>query len=299
MRHQARQVFLCMLVACVTLPVRAELLTSEDSEEAVAEQTPKLKRQLAAAGFEWGAPIFVRIYKQSNQLELWLKKGERFSLFRTYPICEHSGVLGPKLAQGDDQAPEGFYSVTADWMHPFSSYHLAFNIRYPNNYDRLLGRTGSAIMVHGGCSSSGCFAMTDDGIEEIYTLAQTALLNGQASFKVHVFPFPLTDANLAAQKHSKWHAFWTNLKEGYDYFETHGVPPTEFAVDGRYRFEEMTADCSLEACAGNSCQTQAAAQEKALDSLWQDMMAAQAELASAQEKAPGSELTGASATAVD
>ncbi len=289
----------------ITAPARAELLFSEDSREAVEQQTPILKEQLREAGFEWGAPIFVRIFKQSNQLELWLKKGERFELFRSYPICERSGYLGPKISQGDEQAPEGFYSVIADWMHPFSDFHLAFNIRYPNDHDRMLGRTGSAIMVHGGCSSSGCFAMTDEGIEEIYTLAEVALLNGQERFKVHVFPFPLTDENLARHRKNKWHDFWLNLKEGSDLFEANGVPPNEYVVDGRYMFEETSVQCAVAECQDEDCVRQSQLSEQAVNSLWRELMKEEAaaeeaaSLAAAQENAPPGEPDGALSITVD
>lgn len=274
MRTAAFSLFFALLVAFV-LPASAELLTSEDSEEAVARQTPRLKQQLKKAGFEFGAPLFVRIFKQPNQLELWLKKGTRFELFRTYAICYRSGFLGPKLYQGDDQAPEGFYSVTADWMHPFSDYHLAFNIRYPNDLDSQLGRTGSAIMVHGGCSSSGCFAMTDEAIEEIYTLAEAALRNGQETFKVHVFPFHLTERNLARHRNSRWYDFWQNLKTGYDLFLTNGVPANEFVVEGHYEFEEITAHCALPECEGEACEQSLIVADEAIDSLWQEIIAEQ------------------------
>lgn len=297
--QQSVRFFLAGMALLLSAQASGEMLFSEDSREAVARQTPILKKQLAAAGFEWGAPIFIRIYKLSNELELWLKKGERFELFRTYPVCERSGYLGPKLAQGDDQAPEGFYSVTADWMHPFSDFHLAFNIRYPNDHDRMLGRTGSAIMVHGGCSSSGCFAMTDDRIEEIYTLAEVALLNGQQNFKVHVFPFPMTDANLVQHKNSRWYKFWLNLKEGSDLFAANGVPPNEYVVDGRYMFEESSVQCAMTACEGNDCVLQDQLNEKAVNSLWIELMkedAASESLDPAQEKAPPDEPDGALST---
>ncbi len=282
--HKTLRILLTALILAGASPAGAELLFSEDSQEAVARQTPRLKAQLAKAGFEFGTPIFVRIFKQSNTLELWLQKGGKFELFRTYPICERSGALGPKQVQGDDQAPEGFYSVNADWMHPFSDFHLAFNIRYPNDYDSLLGRTGSAIMVHGGCSSSGCFAMTDEGIEEIYTLAEAALLNGQAGFKVHVFPFPLTAANLEKNRNSRWYDFWVNLKEGYDLFEAYRIPPNEFVVDGRYEFEETSTHCAVAECDAEVCETRQNAQAQALDSLWLEVMEQQArdEMAAAE-----------------
>lgn len=223
------------------------LVYSEESIEARARVTPRLKRELAAQGFEWGAPIYVRIFKQPRKLELWLEQADRsFRLFKSYPICEFAGGLGPKRARGDDQVPEGFYSVNPHWMHPFSDYHLAFNVRYPNDYDAYYERTGANIMVHGGCSSSGCIAMTDARIEEIYTLAEAAIRGGQPYFKVHIFPFPLTEANLQAHAKSPWHDFWRNLKEGYDLFEVNRVPPEDYFADGRYQFLETAATASCD-----------------------------------------------------
>ncbi len=128
-----------------------------------------LKAALAAAGMALGDPAHLRIFKRESRLEVWLRPagGPRFALFRSYPICAWSGTLGPKLMEGDRQAPEGFYRVGRRQLNPQSRHHLAFNLGFPNAYDRALGRTGSALMVHGGCSSVGCFAMTDAAIEEI------------------------------------------------------------------------------------------------------------------------------------
>jgi len=182
-------------------------------------------------------PILVRIFKAESELEIWKQKDDgHYYHMKTYPICAYSGILGPKLKQGDRQAPEGFYVVNEDLMNPQSKYHLAFNMGYPNAYDRALGRTGANLMVHGDCSSRGCYAMTDAVMEEIYTIAREAFAGGQESFQVHAFPFRMTAANLAANRDNDWHAFWANLKEGYDYFEkTRLAPP--FAVCGeRYVF---------------------------------------------------------------
>ncbi len=225
------------------------LVYSEESIEARARVMPRLKRELAAQGLEWGTPVFVRIFKQPRVLELWLAEASGiFKLFRTYPICEFAGGLGPKRSRGDDQVPEGFYSVNPHWMHPFSDYHLAFNVRYPNDYDHFYARTGANIMVHGGCDSAGCIAMTDARIEEIYTLAEAAIRGGQPYFKVHIFPFPLTEANLKKYEKSRWLAFWQNLKEGYDLFEVSRVPPEEYVADGRYHFVETAsyASCDIQ-----------------------------------------------------
>jgi len=213
--------------------------SSKRAEEVRGRVGPILKRELAAKGLDYGAPVFMRVFKESRELEVWVEHRDgKFRLFKTYAIAAFSGSLGPKLAEGDGQAPEGFYHVPTKMMHPTSSYHLAFNLGYPNAYDRAHGRTGSFLMVHGNRVSIGCYAMTDARIEEIYTLADAALRKGQTFFRVHCFPFRMTAERLAkvTKKEAKWGAFWANLKAGYDYFETHGVPPDVTVKGKRYAF---------------------------------------------------------------
>ena len=210
--------------------------SSDRSERAIEKVRPDLAERLRAKGMRWGDPVFIRIFKRNRELELWVRKGEAFALFETYPICRYSGELGPKLKEGDLQAPEGFYEVTPKLMNPWSQFHLSFNIGYPNTFDRAHGRTGSYIMVHGNCVSTGCFAMTDAKIEEIYALVDAALRKGQKRVPVHVFPFPLTEERLAPMGQSPWLDFWQNLKEGYDYFETRKTLPKVGLERGRYSF---------------------------------------------------------------
>ncbi len=211
---------------------------SARSREVTARQAALLAPRLAARGQKLGAPVFVRVFKQELALEVWLEKDGRFTLFDTWKIAYHSGTLGPKLAEGDLQSPEGFYFVPPGMLNPNSRFHLAFDLGYPNAFDRALGRTGSFILVHGKDVSTGCFAMTDPGIEEIYTLVEAALRAGQPFFRVHVFPFRMTDANLKAHARSPHRAFWENLKEGHDWFEARGVPPDVGVRAGRYVFRE-------------------------------------------------------------
>lgn len=200
---------------------------SSRSKAAAVRVTPGLQQALAQKKLQFGAPIFIRIFKQTKELEIWVGAADRrYELFKTYPICTYSGALGPKRRVGDNQAPEGFYRVAAAQMNPYSSYHLSFNLGYPNAYDRALQRTGSALMVHGNCVSIGCYAMGDGAIEEIYTLADAALRGGQTAFDVHVFPFRLTDDALKSYEKHRWYAFWQELKTGYDAFEKTHVPPT-------------------------------------------------------------------------
>lgn len=200
---------------------------------------PALERDLKAAGLEFGAPVFIRAFKKERVLELFVqnRRSGRFELFRSYPIVAASGNPGPKLAEGDGQVPEGFYVVPPSAMKPGSRYHLAFNIGYPNEFDRSQGRTGSLIMVHGNRVSIGCLAMTDAKIEEIYTLCTAAHAGGQRFFRVHIFPFRMTDVRMKRAAGSEWEAFWKNLMQGYDRFEKTRIPPEVAVKDKRYVFE--------------------------------------------------------------
>ena len=181
------------------------------------------------------APIFVRIFKEESEFEVWKQRDDgHFYHFKTYPICNWSGEVGPKIIQGDRQAPEGFYTVARSQMNPNSQFHLAFNIGYPNAYDRANKRTGDALMVHGKCKSAGCYAMTDALVEEIYALAREAFIGGQDGFQVHAFPFRMTDANLARYPSHPAMKFWATMKEGYDYFELTRKVPDVLVCDRKY-----------------------------------------------------------------
>lgn len=193
-----------------------------------------LEGRLAAHGLEPGAPVFIRIFKREFELELWLKRGDRFHRFAVYPVCSWSGGLGPKLREGDWQAPEGFYTVDARALNPHSRWHRAFNLGFPNAFDRTHGRTGSYLMVHGGCSSIGCYAMTNAVIDEIWRVVTAALKRGQRRFHVHIFPFRMAEENLARRNGARWAAFWRDLKSAHDAFEATGLPPRISVCNGRY-----------------------------------------------------------------
>jgi murein L,D-transpeptidase YafK len=207
--------------------------------KAAANVRPVLERDLAAAGLHFGDPVFIRAFKNERQLELHVRNRAtgKFDLFRTYKIAGMSGNSGPKLAEGDGQVPEGFYFVPPRAMNPNSQYHLSFNIGYPNEFDRFHQRTGSAIMIHGDRVSIGCLAMTDEKIEEIYTLCAAAHDGGQEYFRVHIFPFRMTAERFEAFAEPAWNDFWLNLREGYDFFEKNRVPPEVSVADGRYQFK--------------------------------------------------------------
>jgi murein L,D-transpeptidase YafK len=189
---------------------------------------------LAGRDLKPGMPVFIRIFKQTSELELWMKGRDGWELFRTITVCRWSGRLGPKLKQGDKQAPEGFYTVTRAQLNPNSRHHLSFNLGFPNRFDRSLGRTGSFLMVHGGCTSAGCYAIRDHEVEVVYRLVEAALKSGQKKVDVHAFPFRLTSAALARHKGHRWHRFWTMLKPGYDAFERERRVPSVKVADKSY-----------------------------------------------------------------
>ena len=196
--------------------------------------------ELDRAGFALGDQAHVRIFKRERWLELWLSGAAdngRFRLFRNYEICNYSGTLGPKLKEGDRQAPEGFYRVAQSQLNPNSRHHLSFNLGFPNAYDRQLERTGSALMVHGGCSSVGCYAIGDENVDEVYAVVEAALKAGQAAVDVHAFPFRLTNAAITAEAGHIWAPFWRNLKDGHDLFEARRLPPRVGACRGEYLFD--------------------------------------------------------------
>lgn len=221
----------------------ADIPSSSRSSAAIQRQMPTLKSALSDKGLDYGAPIFLRIIKSGDgadgdgYLEAFVEDAVgHFSLFKRWDICNWSGALGPKLRQGDGQSPEGFYFVTPSRLNPYSSYHLSFNLGYPNTYDRAHGRTGDFLMVHGKCVSIGCYAMTDQGIEEIYTLMNAALEGGQPFVRVHIFPFAMTDENMTRFQSNHNAAFWKNLKTGWDHFERDRFPPNVETRDKVYIF---------------------------------------------------------------
>jgi murein L,D-transpeptidase YafK len=199
-----------------------------------------LKRKMTDLDMSLTSPIMIRIFKEESELEVWKQTRDgKYKLLDEFEICKWSGKLGPKFKEGDRQAPEGFYEITPALMNPNSSYHLAFNLGYPNTYDRAHGRTGSHLMVHGACSSRGCYAMTDEQVQDIYSLARDSFKGGQRSFQVQAFPFRMTPENMARHRNSPHMEYWQMLKTGYDHFEVAKVPPQISVCEKKYVFDAV------------------------------------------------------------
>lgn len=203
----------------------------------------KVKAEMAKKKMRPESPVLVRIFKQESELEVWkVDASGQYALFKTYPMCRWSGKLGPKTKSGDRQAPEGFYHVSAGMLNPNSQYYVSFNLGYPNRLESALGYTGEALMVHGACSSSGCYAMTDQGVGEIYAIVQRALEGGQQRFQVQAYPFRMTTQNMAKHRGDPNMPFWRTLKEGYDAFAFTRKQPKVSVCGGRYVFNKEFAD---------------------------------------------------------
>ena len=195
------------------------------------------------------APVLIRTYKQEAELEIWKLKGDgQYALLKTYPMCRWSGQLGPKLREGDHQVPEGFYTIAPGQMNPNSHYYLSFNVGYPNAYDRAYGRTGGDIMVHGVCSSAGCYSMTDAQIAEIYAIAREAFNGGEREIQMQSFPFRMTAENLAKHRLDPNIAFWKEIKNGADHFEVTKTEP-EVLVCGKHYVFGAHSDHDVDASA--------------------------------------------------
>lgn len=203
----------------------------------------KLLSEIADKNMDKESPLLVRIFKQEAELEVWKKdRSGQFALLKTYPICRWSGELGPKIKEGDRQAPEGFYTITPAQMNPQSQYYLSFDTGYPNAFDKALGRTGSQLMVHGDCSSRGCYAMTDEQISEIYALGRESFFGGQRSFQLQAYPFRMTPQNMAKHRNNPHMAFWKMIKRGYDHFEVTKQEPKVDVCERQYVFDAQATD---------------------------------------------------------
>jgi murein L,D-transpeptidase YafK len=203
---------------------------------------PKLIAAMTEKDMDLNSPILVRLFKEEAELEVWKQdRSGRFALLKTYPICRWSGDLGPKVREGDRQAPEGFYSITPAQMNANSAYYLSFNTGFPNAFDRSLGRTGSELMVHGDCSSRGCYAMTDEQIAEIYALGRESFFGGQRAFQFQAYPFHMTAANMAKHRNNPNMAFWRMIKEGNDHFEVTKQEPKVDFCEKKYVFDAVKA----------------------------------------------------------
>ena len=226
---------LALLSSCTTASLE-DIVPSTDI-------TPKLAREIKAKGFREEDAVLVRIFKEESELEIWKKKPSgQYALFKTYPICRWSGKLGPKRKIGDRQAPEGFYSVSVGQLNPRSKYYLSFNLGYPNRLESALGYQGEALMVHGACSSAGCFAMSDQGVAEIYAIALKSLRSGQREFQVQAYPFRMNARNMAEHQGDANMSFWRDLKVGYDSFERTRQQPSVAMCGGKYVFNKTFAN---------------------------------------------------------
>lgn len=239
-------IFISFLLSMGLLSACQDSATLPQIGKAEQQLPQKIIEKIKAKNMDLYSPVMVRIFKEENVAEVWKKtRTGKYDIIATYDICKWSGKLGPKYLEGDRQAPEGFYIVRPGQMNPNSNYYLAFNIGFPNAYDQVNGRTGQHLMVHGACSSSGCYSMSDANIAQIYAFGRDSFKGGQREFQLEAFPFRMTAANMARYKKDPNYAFWTMLKEGYDAFEVTRQPPKVDVCEKRYVFNRDTNGKSL------------------------------------------------------
>ncbi len=227
-----------VILATLALAGCGGLLPKTSSLRAQQSLKQSTINRLAEIGSSPGQAMLIRIFKQTNEFEVWKRTTSgAFKLYKTYEICAYSGTLGPKISEGDRQSPEGFYNITPGLMNPNSNYYLSFNTGFPNKFDRAWNRTGSELMVHGDCSSRGCYSMTDESIAEIYALARESFAGGNPVVQMQIFPFRMTPQNLAMVSTNQNIDFWMDIKEGYDRFEISKTPPSWDVCNKTYVFD--------------------------------------------------------------
>jgi murein L,D-transpeptidase YafK len=222
---------LLMLTGCATVIPD----NGRNPLRAAVPQTSELKSLNVKAEVADHSPVLLRIFKEERELELWKQQPTgKFVLVARFEICSVSGGLGPKIKQGDRQAPEGFYDIHPRQMNPNSAEWLSFNTGYPNKYDRAHRRTGSALMVHGGCSSAGCYAIKDGPMQDLYAAMRDAFTHGQRNIQLQIYPFRMSDSNMMSHRDPHHRDFWQQLKVGYDQFETTHQPLRVSVIKKRY-----------------------------------------------------------------
>lgn len=230
-----------LLSLCFALASCAQQQTWIGSKKARQNVPSELVAKMSSMGMNLKAPILIRIFKKENSLEIWKQQNNgKFGLLKNYNICAWSGKLGPKYMEDDRQTPEGFYEINVNNMNALSNYYLAINIGFPNRFDVENGRTGGHLMIHGGCSSSGCYAMNDRNIAQIYALARDAFLGGQTTIQIQAYPFRMTARNMALYRSDSNYAFWNNIKLGYDIFELTHAPVLYEVFKGEYVFNDAS-----------------------------------------------------------
>ena len=197
--------------------------------EAYAKMEDSLKKQFEKLKMVWPPQLmYIRSFKYDRQLEVWVKNNpeDPFKLFKTYKVCMQSGTMGPKRMEGDYQVPEGFYHINE--LNANSNYHLALGISYPNASDKILSdpsRPGNSIYIHGNCVSTGCIAVMDIPVEELYILSSYVKAKGQEFIPVHVYPIRYNVKKSAEYLESSLkdntalRDFNNQLKKVFDYFE--------------------------------------------------------------------------------
>lgn len=221
-------------VAQMSLPASAA------SSEKAGRSVPS---ELKSLGLAAGDPVFLRLFKKEQELELWMQaRGHAdFTLFRVYRLQASSLTPGPKRREGDRLIPEGFYYQTASQYREHDQSvgdREEIDLGYPNDWDRLdADVSGAAVLAVGASRDSVCLLSAED-MAEVKTMIGAAFSSGQRVLRLHLFPFRMSDEMMSREwnESSASADFWMKLKEGYDFFENAGFPPNVTVDSSGYHF---------------------------------------------------------------
>ena len=205
-------------------PVFLEIKGKRSTADVIQEYSQTTRAELSPlfeeAGISYPPKKLALIaFKESNELQVWASDtAENYKQVTTYPVLAASGVIGPKLKEGDKQVPEGIYKI--EGFNPNSAYHLSLKLNYPNKFDlkyaNLESRSepGSNIFIHGKAVSVGCLAIGDKAIEQLFTLVHATKASNTS---VIISPYDLSSRKLIAPEHDpQWTAeLYQNITTHY------------------------------------------------------------------------------------
>ncbi|MFN7498961.1 MAG: hypothetical protein ACK5SF_16325 [Hyphomonadaceae bacterium] len=217
---------------------RVRVAVSSVGADAIERTRQRLAFAYSDLGLTLGAPVYFRLIREQDRLEVWVKASSgSYSRLRNFKICSKDGALGPRQGASTGQ-PEGFYTLTAAQMRPQGVGYLGINLNWPNAYDRGRGWRGAPSLLQAGCASGRHYGLTDQDMEEVYTIAYSALVNGQAAIPFHIFPFQMTSFRMLQVGQGPKASFWRDLEPAWRAFERTKTPPQIRVQGRRYRISE-------------------------------------------------------------
>jgi hypothetical protein len=226
--------------ANVTIGPSQTISLSAAARASIARSNTRLGFALDDSGIDWAAPVFLRLIKNTGRLEVWMVRNNRFVLFRRFKVCGDSDVSpGPRLSAAPNRVPEGIYRINANSLSVRTGRYLGVGIGWPTAVDRSFGARlpDGAVLLDGRCAGNGSIGLTDQDMEEVYTLLWAALQAGQSVIQFHIYPKPMGQ-NLDPETMAGYERFYRDLSSIWDAGGGQGNPPSVITTAKGYQLTQ-------------------------------------------------------------